>query len=108
MEPFAAKLQMGHPAVMEAIGAATKKSNQLDAQKIADMVRCNLLPECYVAPPELRELRRLLRYRNLVVDQAVQMKNRMTWMSCNRRGESVLSQQNYRCLARPQTSGATR
>ena len=77
-KPFAAKLQMGHPAMMEAIGAAKKKSDKLDARKIADMVRCNLLPECYVAPPELRELRRLLRYRNLVVDQAVQMKNRMS------------------------------
>jgi len=31
-----------------------------------------------VAPTELRELRRMLRYRNLVVHQAVQMKNRMS------------------------------
>ena len=43
-------------------------------------MRCNLLPVCYVAPPEMRDLRRLLRYRNLVVGQAVQMKNRMSGM----------------------------
>jgi hypothetical protein len=41
-------------------------------------VRCNLLPECYVAPAEMRELRRLLRYRNVVVAQAVRMKNKMS------------------------------
>src|ERR1019366_3438327 len=40
----------------------------------AGLVRCHLLPVCYVAPAELRELRRLLRYRNLVVAQAVRMK----------------------------------
>jgi transposase len=78
LRPFAAELQMGHPAMMKAIAASKKKSDKLDARRIADLVRCNLLPACYVAPPELRELRRLLRYRNLVVAQAVQMKNRMS------------------------------
>jgi transposase len=78
LKPFAAELQMGHPAMMKAIAASKKKNDKLDARKIADMVRCNLLPACYVAPPELRELRRLLRYRNLVVGQAVRMKNKMS------------------------------
>jgi transposase len=71
---------MGNPSMMKAIGAAKKKSDQLDARTIADLVRCNLLPACYVAQPEMRDLRRLLRYRNLVVGQAVQMKNRMSGM----------------------------
>jgi transposase len=39
---------------------------------------CNLLPAYYVAPPEIRDLRRVLRYRNLVVGQAVQLKNRIS------------------------------
>jgi transposase len=78
LKPFSAELQMGHPAMMKAIGASKKKNDKLDARKIADLVRCNLLPACYVAPPEIRELRRLLRYRNLVVRQAVRMKNRMS------------------------------
>jgi transposase len=78
LKPFAAELQMGHPAMMKAIGASKKKNDQLDARKIADLVRCNLLPVCYVAPAELRELRRLLRYRNLVVGQAVRMKNKVS------------------------------
>jgi len=78
LKPFAAELQMGHPAMMQAIGASKKKNDQLDARKIADLVRCHLLPVCYVAPAELRELRRRLRYRNLVVAQAVQMKNKMS------------------------------
>jgi transposase len=78
LKPFAARLEMGNPAMMKAISMAKKKNDKLDARKIADMVRANLLPACYVVAPEMRDLRRLLRYRNLVVGQAVQMKNRMS------------------------------
>jgi len=78
LQPFAAELRMGHPAMMKAIGASKKKSDSLDARKIADLVRCNLLPSCYVAPPKIRELRRLLRYRNLMVAQATRLKNKMS------------------------------
>ena len=78
LKPYAAELQMGHPAMMKAIGASKKKNDKLDARKTCDLLRCNLLPVCYVAPTETRELRRLLRYRNLVVEQAVRMKNKMS------------------------------
>ena len=78
LKPFAAELQVGHPAMMKAIGASKKKNDKIDARKISDLVRCNLLPVCWVAPSEIRELRRLLHYRNLVVKQAVQMKNKIS------------------------------
>ena len=77
LKPYAAKLEMGHPARMKAIGASKKKNDKLDARTICDLLRCNLLPSCWVAPGEIRELRRMLRYRNLVVGQAVQMKNKI-------------------------------
>jgi hypothetical protein len=44
---------------------------------IADLLRCHLLPECYMAPVAMRDLRRVLRCRNLVVRQATWMKNRI-------------------------------
>src|SRR5260370_7546094 len=62
---------------MKPSSAGKKKSATIDARTIADLVRCNLLPACYVAPPRIRELRRLLRYRSLVVSEAVRMKNKM-------------------------------
>ena len=77
LKPYAQQLEMAHPAMMKAIGAAKKKSDRIDARKIADMLRCDLLPGCYVAPPEIRELRRLMRYRSLVVRQSVRMKNKI-------------------------------
>jgi transposase len=77
LKPYAEKLVMGHPARMKAITAGKKKSDTIDARTIADLLRCDLLPTCYVLVPELRDLRRLLRYRNLVVHQSVRMQNRM-------------------------------
>jgi transposase len=77
LQPYAQQLEMAHPAMLKAIGAAKKKSDRIDARKIADLLRCDLLPTCYVAPPLIRELRRLLRYRNLVVRQAVRMQNKI-------------------------------
>ncbi len=77
LKPYGEQLEMAHPAKMKAICAGKKKSDTIDARTIADLVRCNLLPACYVAPPRIRELRRLLRYRCLVVSEAVRMKNKM-------------------------------
>ena len=77
LRPYGEQLEMAHPAKMKAISAGKKKSDAIDARTIADLVRCNLLPACYVATPRIRELRRLLRYRSLVVSEAVRMKNKM-------------------------------
>src|ERR1700751_902124 len=77
LKPYAAKLDMAHPAMVKAIATAKKKNDRIDARMIADLLRCNLLPKCHVASPEIRELRRLLRYRNLVVRESVRMQNKM-------------------------------
>src|SRR6202167_2081165 len=76
LKPYAERLDMGHPAKMKAITAGKKKSDSIDAPTIADLVRCDLLPGCYVFSPELRDLRRLMRYRHMIVQQAVRMHNK--------------------------------
>src|SRR5215831_13378286 len=77
LKPLAQELKVAHPAMLKAIAASKKKNDKVDARKIADLLRCDLLPECYMAPSAVRELRRVLRYRNLVVRQATRMKNRI-------------------------------
>lgn len=63
--------------MLRAIAAAKKKNDSIDAGKIADCLRCDFLPECYMATTETRR-RRTLRYRHLLVRQMVQMKNRVS------------------------------
>src|ERR1700720_1674233 len=75
--PHAAVLKVAHPLMLRAIAAAKKKNDHIDASKICDCLRCDFLPECYMASTAIRERRRTLRYRNLLVRQMVQMKNKI-------------------------------
>jgi transposase len=75
--PHAAQIKVAHPLMLRAIAVA-KKNDEIDASKIADCLRCNFLPECHMMPAELRDRRRTLRYRHLLVRQMVQMKNRVS------------------------------
>ena len=74
--PHADELKVAHPEMLKAITASKKKNDATDAEKIADLLRCNLLPQCYMAPEEHRNLRRILRYRNFLVREAVKMKTK--------------------------------
>jgi len=76
LRPRAVELKVAHPYMLRAIVAAKKKNDRVDAAKLADALRCDLLPTCWMAPSEMRELRRVLRYRNLLVREAVRMKNK--------------------------------
>jgi hypothetical protein len=40
---------------------------KIDAGKIADCLRCDFLPECHMVSTEIRDRRRILRYRHLLV-----------------------------------------
>jgi transposase len=76
--PHAAAVKVAHPLMLRAIAAAKKKNDRVDAHKIADGLRCDFLPVCYMASTEIRERRRTLRYRNLLVRQTVQLKNKIS------------------------------
>lgn len=78
LKPYAAELKVAHPLMLRAIAASKKKNDKIDASRIADCLRADLLPECYMAPTEIREMRRELRFRNLLVGQAVRMKNKIS------------------------------
>ena len=73
--PHAAALKVAHPLMLRAIAAAKKKNDRIDASKIADCLRCDFLPECYMASTQIRERRRTLRYRSLLVP--MQLKNKI-------------------------------
>jgi transposase len=75
--PHAEAVKVAHPHILRAIAAAKKKNDRIDASKIADCLRCDFLPECHMSSQAIRERRRTLRYRNLIVKQMVQMKNRV-------------------------------
>jgi transposase len=70
-------VKVAHPLMLKAIAASKTKNDRIDASKIADCLRCDFLPECHMDSLEIRERRRTLRYRSLLVRQVVQLKTRL-------------------------------
>src|SRR5258708_6828344 len=69
LRPHAAAPKVAHPLMLRAIAAAKKKNDRIDAKKICDCLRCDFLPECYMASTA-----------NLLVRQMVQMKNKIAML----------------------------
>ena len=55
-------VKAANPLMLRAISASKKNNDRVDASKIADLLRCDLLPECNMASSTIRERRRTLRY----------------------------------------------
>jgi transposase len=70
--------KVAHSAMLKAIAAGKKKNDRVDARKISDLLRCDYFPKCHMVEREIRDRRRVLRYRNLLVAQAVRMKNKVS------------------------------
>ncbi|HWQ23135.1 MAG TPA: IS110 family transposase [Gaiellaceae bacterium] len=71
------ELHLSHPLRTKAIAAARVKTDSVDARTLAHLLRTDLLPEAYVAPRELRDLRDLLRHRVVLTRMRSALKNRV-------------------------------
>jgi transposase len=76
LKPYAQQLEMGHAARMKAVCAGKKKSDKIDARTIADLLRCDLFPACFVISEKLGALRQQMRFRRLVVEEQTVFKNK--------------------------------
>jgi len=72
---FAAHLV--HPARCKAIASARLKNDKVDAAILAQLLRTDLLPEAWIAPPPVRALRSLLRHRVQLVRLRTLLRNRI-------------------------------
>jgi transposase len=70
------ELHLAHPLRTKAIASARVKNDAVDARTLAHLLRAGLLPEAYIAPRELRELRDLLRHRVALTRMRSALKNR--------------------------------
>jgi transposase len=58
------EVHLAHPYGMKAMRSRRRvKNDQRDAYELANLLRLGSLPEAYIAPPDLRELRELVRHR---------------------------------------------
>src|SRR5438552_4186379 len=71
------EVHLAHPLRTRAIAAARVKTDAVDAAMLAQLLRAGLLPEAYIAPRELRDVRELLRHRVTLVAMRSAIKNRV-------------------------------
>ena len=66
LQEHGANVHLAHPSGLKWEGRRVK-NDEIDATDLADRLRMHRLPEAWIAPPEVRELRELVRHRaNLV------------------------------------------
>jgi transposase len=66
-----------HPLRCKAIASARLKNDKVDAAMLAQLLRADLLPEAWLAPATMRQLRALLRHRVSLVRLGTQLRNRI-------------------------------
>lgn len=68
---------LANPLKTKAVASARIKSDKVDARILAHLLRADLIPECYVPPKEMREIRSLVRYRLSIVKLRSMVKNKV-------------------------------
>lgn len=101
-----------HPYGVKLIVQSRKKSDRIDAFQLADLLRLGRLPAAYVATPEERELRELVRHRADLQAQLVRAKNRVHAMLQERdehfEGSDLFGKKGRAWLARRPLEGAAK
>jgi transposase len=77
LEGYGFEPHMVHPLQCKAIASARLKNDKVDAATLAQLLRADLLPEAWIAPPEVRQLRALLRHRAQLVRLRTLLRNRI-------------------------------
>jgi transposase len=77
LEGYGFEPHLVHPLQCKAIASARLKNDKVDAEILAQLLRADLLPEAWIAPPAVRQLRALLRHRVQLVRLRTLLRNRI-------------------------------
>jgi transposase len=77
LEDYGFTPHLVHPSRCKAIASARLKNDKVDAAILAQLLRADLLPEAWIAPPPVRQLRALLRHRVALVRLRTLLRNRI-------------------------------
>lgn len=67
LQAAGAEVHLAHPLGVKGFAYRRVKNDVRDAADLADLLRMGRLPESWIAPPDVRELRELVRYRAKLV-----------------------------------------
>jgi transposase len=67
LQACGAQVHLAHPLGVKMFGYQRVKTDARDSRNLAELLRMGRLPEAWLAPPQVRELRELVRYRAKLV-----------------------------------------
>jgi len=76
-EPLVEEVQLAHPLKTKAIASARIKTDRIDKRILAQLGVADLVPQAYIPPREVRDLRDVLRHRAFLVRLQTKVKNRI-------------------------------
>jgi len=88
IEPYSREIIMAHPLRVRAIASARIKTDEIDSNILADLLRANLIPESYMPSLEIVELRETLRYRAFLSRTRAALKTKV---------RNILSREGKKC-----------
>ena len=77
LEAAGAEVHLAHPLGVKAFSYRRVKNDERDCTDLADLLRMGKLPEAWIAPPAVRELREVTRYRHKLVGQRTSCKDQV-------------------------------
>lgn len=77
LEDRCSEIRLAHPLKVRAIAAAKIKTDKIDSEILAHLLRTDLLPCSYIPPREVRDNREILRYRASLVSLRTILKNKI-------------------------------
>jgi transposase len=72
-----AEVRLAHPLGVKAFSYRRVKNDERDACDLADLARMGKLPEAWIAPPGVRALREVIRFRRKLVGQRTSCKDQV-------------------------------
>jgi transposase len=77
LDAAGAEVHLAHPLGVKAFSYRRVKNDERDCADLADLLRLGRLPEAWIAPPEVRGLREVTRYRHKLVGQRTSCKDQV-------------------------------
>ncbi|TWT40663.1 Transposase [Botrimarina hoheduenensis] len=77
LQPLVGRLVVSNPMKTKAIAEAKAKTDKVDAEVLAQLLRCDYLPSVWVPDPATRSLRQLTSRRERLVSERTRLKNRV-------------------------------
>ena len=77
LQPFVGRIVVGNPMKTKAIAEAKVKTDKVDAEVLAQLLRCDYLPSVWIPDDTTRILRQLTSRRERLVSERTRLKNRI-------------------------------